>query len=300
MKFQYFTNPLQFHPELEILLVIQGTGTLFVGDSISHFTPGDIVIIGKNVPHVWYSDEKYTKNDNNLISEIIFVLFKTEIFGEQFWQLPELKSILKLIQLSKRGIKLTGKISEEITSLMLVISNSNGFNRITLLFRILEIIASRNEYLFLSSPTVQSTINENDSIRLNKVYKYVINNYYQEITLRKVAEIANFSIPAFCRYSKNRTSKSFIQFLNEIRISQACRMLTEDDQSVATICYACGYTNVSYFIKQFKAKTCLTPLRYKKKYTASNYFFAAKQDFVQNKRVKSMTCKEDENNSLIQ
>ena len=264
-KFQYFTNPLQFHPDIEILLIIRGTGTRFIGDSIGHFAPGDLVIIGQNVPHVWYSDEKYTNKNNNLFSEIIFILFKTEIFGEQFWQLPESKSILKLIQLSQRGIKLTGKTREKITSLMGAISNSNGFKRVTLLLSILEKMASQKEYQFLSSPIIRGAINENDSVRLNKVYKYVINNYHQEITLKKVAALANFSTPAFCKYFKKRTNKTFIQFLNEIRIAHACRLLAEEDHSVATICYTCGYTNVSYFIKQFKAITGFTPLNYKKK-----------------------------------
>jgi AraC-like DNA-binding protein len=266
-KSQYFPNPFQFHPEIEILLVIEGTGTRLVGDSIDRFGSGDLVMIGQNVPHVWYSDKKYTQVKSNLFSEAIFILFKTEIFGEQFWHLPESKSILKIIQLSKRGIKLTGKTCEEVTSLMRSMSNSVGFNRIILLLSILEKIASQKEYKFLASPIVQNTINESDSERLNKVYKYVINNFQQDITLEKAAGIASLSAPAFCRYFKKRTNKTFIQFLNEIRISFACRLLAEEDIPVAGICYNCGYTNVSYFIRQFKGITGFTPLSYKKKYS---------------------------------
>jgi AraC-like DNA-binding protein len=266
VKFPYFPNPLQFHPDIEILLVIQGTGTRFVGDSIDRFGPGDLLMIGGNVPHVWYSDEKYTQENSNLITEVIFILFKAEIFGDQFWHLPESKNIVKLIQLSQRGIKLTGKICNEVSSLMRSISSSIGFNRITILLSILEIIASQKEYQFLASPIVQNTINMNDSARLNKVYEYVINNFHQEITLEKAASIASLSAPAFCRYFKKRTNKTFIQFLNEIRISFACRLLTEEDFPISRICYNCGYTNVSYFIRQFKGITGFTPLSYKKNY----------------------------------
>jgi AraC-like DNA-binding protein len=266
VKFQYFPNPLQFHPDIEILLVLHGTGTRLVGDSIDQFGPGDLVMIGKNVPHAWYSDEKYTGENSNFISEVIFILFKTEIFGEQFWNLPESKSILKLIQVSQRGIKLTGKTRNEVSTLMKSISSSVGFNRITLLLSILEIIASQKDYQFLASPIVQNTINESDSERLNKVYKFVINNYNQEIPLEKAAAVANLSTPAFCRYFKKRTNKTFIQFLNEIRISYACRLLAEEDFPVARICFNCGYTNVSYFIRQFKGITGYTPLAYKKQY----------------------------------
>jgi AraC-like DNA-binding protein len=265
-KFKYFPNPLQFHPEIEIIYIVHGSGTRFVGDSVDRFGPGDLVMIGQNVPHLWYSDERYRQENSNLITEVIYILFKTEIFGEQFWNLPESKSILKLIQLSQRGIRLTGKARNEVSSFMRAISSSVGFNRITLLLSILEKIASQKEFKVLASPIVQNTINESDSERLNKVYKYVVNNSQQQITLEKVASIASLSTSSFCRYFKKRTNKTFIQLLNEIRISHACRLLTEEDYPVAKICFICGYDNVSYFIRQFKGITGLTPLIYKKKY----------------------------------
>lgn len=266
MKFHHFPNPLLFHPDIEIMLVIKGTGTRFVGESVEHFSSGDLVMIGENVPHVWYSDEKVSKDDGDLNTEIIFVLFKKEIFGDQFWGLPESKSILKLINRSQRGIKVLGESREKIALLMKAISKSQGLKRITLLLSILEIITLGKDYQFLNSPIVQQTINERDSNRLNKVYKYVNNNYYNDITLENVSEIASLSTQAFCRYFKKRTNKTFIRFLNEIRIAHARRKLIEDDLSVASICYTCGYSNVSYFIKQFKKISGFTPLIYRKKY----------------------------------
>jgi AraC-like DNA-binding protein len=265
-KYKYFPNPLQFHPEIEIMYILHGSGTLFVGDSISRFGPGDLVIIGQNVPHLWYSDEKYKEENSTLITEIIYILFKTEIFGEQFWNLPESKSILKLIQLSKRGIKVTGKTRNEIFPLMRAITSSAGFNRITLLLSILEILTSQKDFQVLASPIVQNTINESDSERLNRVYKYLINNFQQQIKLEQVSSIASLSTSSFCRYFKRRTNKTFIQLLNEIRISHACRLLAEEDLPVERICFICGYENVSYFIRQFKGIIGLTPLSYKKKY----------------------------------
>jgi AraC-like DNA-binding protein len=266
-KFNYFPNPLQFHPEIEIMYIVHGSGTRFVGDSVNRFGPGDLVMIGQNVPHLWYSDEIYRLPNSNLVTEVIYILFKTDIFGEQFWNLPESRSIFKLIQLSQRGIRLIGKARNEISLLMKAICNSAGFSRITLLLSILELFNSQKDYQVLASPIVQNTINESDSERLTKVYKYIINNSQQEITLEKVASIASLSTSSFCRYFKKRTNKTFIQLLNEIRISHACRLLSEEDFPVARICFICGYDNVSYFIRQFKEITGLTPLSYKKKYT---------------------------------
>ena len=269
MKFKCFPNPLQFHPDIELLLVIRGTGTRIVGDSIECFTPGDLVLIGENVPHVWYSDKEYMQKDNSLSSEIIFPLFKKDVFGDQFWQLPESKNILDRLQLSQRGIKIEGDTRHKVTSLMKSITEVSGFKRITLLFSILEIIASNKEFQLLTGPIAQEIINRNDSDRLNKVYKYAVNNYHQELTLKTVAAIANLSVPAFCRYFKKRTNKTFIQFLNEIRITHACHFLTEEELSVTSVCYTCGYTSVSYFIKKFKEITGHTSLFYKKKFNAT-------------------------------
>jgi len=264
MEFKYFPNPLQFHPDVELLFVIRGTGTRIVGDSVERFKPGDLILIGENVPHAWYSDEQYTQKDSSLTSEIIFVLFKKDIFGEPFWRLPESRNILELIQLSQRGIKLNGNTQLEVASFMKAISKASGFERITILFLMLEIIASKKEFQLLTSPTVQELINIRDSDRLNRVYKYAINNFHQGLSLDKAAAIANLSVPAFCRYFKKRTNKTFIRFLNEIRITHACRLLAEEELSVASICYTCGYTSVSYFIKKFKEITGNTPLTYKR------------------------------------
>jgi AraC-like DNA-binding protein len=262
LKVDYFPSMHHYHPEVEILLVINGTGTRYVGDSVEPFFPGDLVMIGPNVPHEWCSD----KNTGTGQSEAIYLLFNTEIMGNDFWNLPESKIILKIIQKSQRGIKLTGKTLEEGTLLMKAIDTSYGFSRIIQLLTILELIAFGNEYQYLASPVIQNEIDDRDSIRLNKVYKYAIDNLHEKISLDKAAGIANLSTPAFCRYFKKRTNKSFMQFLNEIRIGEACRFLVNENNSVADICFNCGFNNISYFIRQFKKITGYTPLDYRKKF----------------------------------
>jgi len=261
LKVKQFPSLLHFHPEVEILLVLRGTGTRIVGDSVERFAPGDLVMIGPDISHEWSSDKESTE-----LSEAIYILFNTEIMGKEFWNLPETKIILKIIQQSRRGIKLKGKTRDEVASLMNSIDNSYGFKRITLLMMILEMIALSEEYQYLASPVFHNTINERDSERLNKVYKYVIDNLQGTINLDTAASIINLSRPAFCRYFKKRANKSFIRFLNEIRIGQACRLLVNENSSVAEICYGCGFNNISYFIRQFKKITGFTPLNYRRKF----------------------------------
>jgi AraC-like DNA-binding protein len=260
MKVDYFPSMRHFHPEVEILLVVQGSGTRYVGDSVEPFAPGDLVMIGPNVSHEWLSDK------TSGISEAIFILFNTEMLGSNFWSLPESKIILKIIRQSQRGIKLTGKTREDVALMMRKIETSYGFSRIILLMSILEMIAFNGEYQYLAGPVVQNPVNERDTERLNKVYKYVLDNLQQEISLQQAANATSLSVAAFCRYFRKRTNKTFIRFLNEVRIGQACRLLVNDDQSIADVCYICGYNNISYFIRQFRRTTGFTPLSYRKKF----------------------------------
>ncbi len=262
LKVDYFPSLRHFHPEVEILLIVQGTGLRYVGDSVELYAPGDLVMIGPNVSHEWCSDRSL----GNSISEAIYILFNTEIMGSDFWNLPESKIILKIIQQSERGIKLTGKTRDQVAFLMKRIDTSYGFSRITLLMNILELIAFNGEYQYLATPVLQNTINEYEGDRLNKVFKYVLDNCQQEITLENAASLANLSKPAFCRYFKKRSNKTFVRFLNEVRIGNACRMLINENQSIAGICFSCGYNNISYFIRQFRAITGFTPLGYRKKF----------------------------------
>lgn len=270
MKVNRFPSPLHFHPEIEILLIVRGTGTRIVANSVENFSPGDLVVIGENIPHVWYSDNGTYNDRQESISEAIYIQFSKEIFGVNFWGLPECKSIVKLIEQSKMGIRLTGKTREDVSLLMFRIITSSSFNRITLLLLILETIALKEEYHLLASPLEYNYINPKDSDRLNNVYKYVLENYHHEINLEKAASLAFFSPPAFCRYFKTRTHKSFLQFLIEVRVRNACRLLVDENYSVSEICYMCGFNNVSYFIKQFREITGLTPLNYRKKFIEMN------------------------------
>jgi AraC-like DNA-binding protein len=263
LKVDHFPSLRHFHPEVEILLVIKGHGTRYVGDSIEPFEPGDLVMIGPNVSHEWCSDRHSTGSG----SEAIYILFNTAIMGSEFWNLPESKIILRIIGQSERGIRLTGQTRDEVAGLMGRIDASSGFTRITLLLTILELIAFTGEYQYLASPVIQNTVNDSDAERINKVCRYVLDNYQQEISLATAASLANLSKPAFCRYFRKRSNKTFIRFLNEIRVGQACRLLMDEKHSIAEICFISGYNNISYFIRQFRTITGFTPLAYRRRFS---------------------------------
>ncbi len=263
LRAERFPSPLHFHPEIEILLILEGTGTRLIGDSSGRFSPGELIMIGSNVPHVWYSDRVST-NDMPKTPETIYLQFREDFAGEPFMNLPESKNIKKLFSLSKRGIRLRGKTSHLVAEQLVSIIHSSGFSRVLKLMRILQLIAESNEYELLASPISQNQINHENSKKLNKIYKYILENYHENISLQDMAFIADLSTSAFCRYFKKTTNKTFIQFLNEIRIGHACRLLQEEkNDSISHICYACGFNNVSYFINQFRKITGVTPMTYR-------------------------------------
>ena len=153
MKVSHFPSPLHFHPEIEILLVVQGTGTRIVGDSVERFSPGDLVIIGKNVPHVWYSDNKTYINNGEQMSEAIYIQFDQEIFGDDFWELPESRDIQKLLLQSRMGIKLIGQDKKPC---ILINDKSSRLPKalpeLPFYLSVLELILLNEEYVFFSEP----------------------------------------------------------------------------------------------------------------------------------------------------
>lgn len=187
LKVSHFPSVRHFHPEVEILLVVKGTGTRYLGDSVERFSPGDLVMIGPNVPHEWLSD----KQDQEEGSEAIYILFNPEVLGKQFWNLPESKIIYKIIRQSERGIKLTGRTRNEVEDLMNMLEDAYGFTRIILLMSILEKIAFNGDFQYLASPVISNAVNERDNQRLNKIYRYVLENLHHDISLDKAASIAS-------------------------------------------------------------------------------------------------------------
>lgn len=262
-KSQSFTLPLMFHPETEIKLVHQGSGKCLIGNSILSFEPGTLIMIGANVPHVWISE----KNNNKTPLERSSILFRPEIFGEQFWDLPEAHSIKKLLDFSKNGIKLSGEICREVNSQISTLIKSSGFQRILLLFKILEMLASNIESQKLTMNAGPGAFTPNKSDRLEKIFMYITKNYFREITIDEIAQVANLTKSAFCHYFKKRTGRTFVEVLIEVRIGIACRFLLDEDHCISQVCYACGFNNISYFIYRFKQITDYTPLEYRKKFT---------------------------------
>jgi AraC-like DNA-binding protein len=261
----YFPAPWHYHPEYEIVLMLESTGKKFVGSSITDFQPGDLCLIGSFLPHYYKSDNKYYENNPDLRARSVVMHFMEDFMGEQFLKLPESQAIKSLLERSRRGLQFgkttVNKIAEKFKS----IKDLQGIPKLLELVSILHIMAEAKDFSYLTVNPLYLK-NDNDSARMQKVMEFVMANYQEEITLMKVADLASMSESAFSRYFKKRTRRTFTQFLAEIRIEHACKLLMQDKMSVAEISFESGFNNLSNFNRQFKTFKKLTPLAYRMKF----------------------------------
>lgn len=257
-----FGTVWHYHPELELHYLIKGKGVRFIGDNISNFSDGELILLGENLPHTWRVEEGASKT----AAEVIIIHFLPNCLGGDLLLLPEAYQIPKLYDRAKRGLLISGEAKEKIIPLMHAAVNAENLERLIALLSILKILAETSDIETIASAYAFYKSNDTETLRLNKVYSYTLANYRNAITLQDVASIAHLGITSFCRYFKLMTKKTYNDFLIEIRISQACRLLIEDRIATEVICFECGFNNVSNFYRHFKKVTGMTPLEYKRKY----------------------------------
>lgn len=261
----HFYDRFHLHPELQITLILQSHGSLFVGDGISTFRPGDLFIIGPNIPHALKNDVSFYQNEQ-LEAKSISIFFSKEAFGELFFRLPELSKINSFLNKAERGLRVLGGRKKIISEKVIDIRNRKGFDRLLLLFSILQDLANHKEMESLSRTSFSSKSNELQSEKISRILQFIMDNYHRPIKLEEAAKVANLSVSAFCRYFKIRTRSTFARFLNEIRVSTACKQLIESEYSISEICYQVGFNNISNFNRQFKIITGFTPSQYLSKH----------------------------------
>lgn len=264
-ELEHFYNRLHHHPEIQLIYIIKGTGNFFVNDSITPFESGNLFLIGPNQSHIFKSDPDYFKEDFNKHCCSVSIFFKEDSLGKGFFDMKETIDIRKLINKSNRCIKFEPEIAHFLGKRMKDLLNIAGFERFLEVLSILNELSQSDEYTFLTTATHSQPLTDEESERINNVVNYILNNYSEDITLKNIAKVANYSKPAFCRFFKQRTRKTFSTFLNEVRVAQACKLLRNSNQDICQICYESGYNNVSNFNRQFKRLTGFSPSDYKHK-----------------------------------
>lgn len=264
----YINNRWHYHPEIELIHFKKGEGTQFIGDNIKRFKPGDIVLVGPQLPHYWRFDDTYFEEGSKLTADVRVVHFAENFWGDQFLQLPENVNIKGMLEKARRGLQITGKTRQKVAELLEMLLNSDGSLRIMLLIEALNTIAECKQLSALSSIGFKQELVEAESDRVNAIYDYSLKNFKRKIQLEEIAAVANISPNSFCRYFKSRTRKTYSQFLIEIRVGQACKLLIENNLSIKQLCYESGFNNFTSFHKYFKMITGKSPLNYQKEFMA--------------------------------
>ncbi len=250
-----------YHPELELVVILKSSGTRFIGDNIEKFNEGEIVLIGKNLPHMWLNDKEYFEKDSKLEAQAISIHFNENFAGDAFFNLPEMSSIEKLLIRAQSGIRFIGDLKlvinwiKELETLM-------KFDKLMKFFQILNFLANHQEYKLLSSIGFVNSFKKTGRNNLVDVYEYIIKNFKDKITLDDVASIACMNPTAFSRVFKRVNRKTFSEYLNEVRIGYACKLLMEEKYNISEICFESGFNNISNFNRQFKKTTNYSPTQY--------------------------------------
>lgn len=261
----HFDPYWHFHQEYQLVVVLKGTGTRFIGDDISHFEAGDMVLTGSNLPHVWRNDEEYFQN-LGLETHCIVIYFSSDFMGNSFLNKDEMGAISELLIKANRGLVVVEETRDTIREMMKIMLNQKGFEGVISLLQILNILSTSNQLKYINKKGYLNTVSDSDSKRMSAIHSYVFNHYRGAIRIENVANLANLSPTSFSRYFKAHTNKTFSDFVAELRISLACKLLQKNDLSIIQIAHESGYKTLSNFNKKFKDIVGSNPLRYRKKY----------------------------------
>lgn len=266
MNDPYFDKQWHAHPEYQLVAILRGSGTRYIGDHIKPFKGGDTVLTGPGLPHVWRSDNAYFDLENGLDIHGIVIYFPDNFLGAGSMQKEEFEEITNLLIHSSRGLEITGKTNEKVTQMMKEMVSMKGVPSIVMLLQILQVLAESAEILPITQVNYSYNHPTTEKDKMGDILDYILKNFKEKITLHEVASLANMSESAFSRYFKSRVNKSFSDFLGDVRISNARKLLQEEDLNISQVCFESGFPTLSNFNKQFKDRIGKTPLNYKKEF----------------------------------
>jgi AraC-like DNA-binding protein len=264
----HFYPHLHRHEEIQITLIQKGEGTLVVGDNVHQFSANEVYVIGANIPHVFKSAPSYFNNNGKQRVHALTIFFNPRGKLSTLFDLPELKNLSSFFVNNYSGFRIPASSFADISGRILSIKYTSQLEQLLQFFELLKSLGKLNNLIPLAPETVSKNDSNYDRERMNGIYAYITKNYYQDLTLDMVAEKAYMTPQAFCRYFKKHTGLTFISFLSEIRINEACKKLAAGTyESVSAVALNCGFTNIPNFNRVFKLVVGKSPSLYMRNLT---------------------------------
>ncbi|QNA43683.1 AraC family transcriptional regulator [Lacibacter sediminis] len=259
----HFYVHLHRHQEIQITYIKEGTGTLIAGNYMQPFMPGDIYILGANQPHLFKSDPIYFDKRKKKKVEALSLFFKPAQLYETVLALPETKPTRRFIEQTNSGLKIASASTKKIFDEMQQVQQAKQAYRLSSFIQLLQTLSNSKGNRVLSSASTIYSISDTEGLRMNDVYRYTMEHYTEHISLEQIAAVAHLTVQAFCRYFKKHTRKTYISFLNEIRINEACKKMTGNAAvAISAVAYECGFSSAVSFNRVFKQVTGVSPSRY--------------------------------------
>jgi AraC-like DNA-binding protein len=238
-----------FHPEIELVYVNKGQGKRHIGNHLSYFNNSQLILLGSNLPHNGFTDRLTSNGSETLVQ------FKPDFLGETFFDIPEMQNIVQLFERAKKGILFKPEAKKVVGPKMENLINYEGFERIIKLLEILNDLAISEDYTLLNADGYAFETKPQDSTKIDIIYKHINNNFKNHISLEEIADKVSMTVPAFCRYFKKATGKTFTKMVNEYRVVHATKLLSESQMTITDVCFECGFNNFSHFNKLFNEFT---------------------------------------------
>ena len=246
-----------FHPEIELVYVDKGKGKTHIGNHLSYFNNSQLLLIGANLPHNGFTDRLTTNGSETLVQ------FKPEFLGDAFFEIPEMKPILTLFEKAKKGIVFGVKTKQKLGAKIQKLTEKKGFKQILILLDILHTLSKSDDYTLLNADGFAFEAQPQNNNKIDEIFKYINENFNQHISLDEVADLVSMTVPAFCRFFKKSTGKTFTKLVNEYRVVHATKLLSESQSSITDICFECGFNNFSHFNKLFREFTGKSASKYR-------------------------------------
>ncbi len=246
-----------FHPEIELVYVDKGKGKRHIGNHLSYFNNSQLILIGSNLPHNGFADRLTTRGTETIVQ------FKPDFLGENFFKIPEMNAIDLLLEKAKKGLLYRPETKEVVGPKIQHLIDLKGFERISLLLEILNDLAKAEDYTLLNVDGFSFETEAQDSAKIDMIFKHINTNFQRPIPLDEIADKVSMTVPAFCRYFKKATGKTFTKLVNEYRVVHATKLLSESQSSITDICFECGFNNFSHFNKLFNEITGKSASKYR-------------------------------------